>query len=55
MSKETLKKILKDVLKSLDADQHDNVEAQADDRDTVIMLQTILDEVKRLSAEKKTI
>ncbi len=39
------------MLKSLDADQHDNAEAQADYCDTVTMLQTILDEVKKLSAE----
>ncbi len=50
MNKETLKKSLRDVLKSLDSDQHDNAEAQADDIDAVT--QTIQDEVKKLSAEK---
>ncbi len=50
MNKETLKKSLGDVLKSLDSDQHDNAEAQADDIDAVT--QTIQDEVKKLSAEK---
>ncbi len=53
MNKETLKKTLKDVLKSLNADQHDNADALADDRDTVTMLQTILDEVKKLNAKNK--
>ncbi len=52
MDKETLKKNLTDVFKSLNANQHDTAEAQTDDHDNVTMLQTILDEVKMLSAEK---